>query len=458
MSRADRIRRLAPVLALVVRFGLGVVLLVVAVGVFGWLERTRPEPGQVDPESIRPRVAVLELRPMAVERSWTGFGTARAMDAADVPARVTATVLEIPPSIEAGTTVTAGAVLARLDPTDFEARLRAATESVADLSAQLEGLTIEQARLADQLELLEERVRLAEAELARVEDAAGSGAARPREVDAARAALAAVRGERVSILGRLEAIPPTRTATEARRAAAEAQRTQAAADLDRCVIRAPDAPAPPAGSGPRRWVVQSVDIEPGEAVAAGQRIARVVDPGRLEIPVRLPAAARRGIAVGDPVQLQPAGDAAELGQRGRIAGTIARIAPEDDPATRTATVYVELLQAAGDAGAIAPGRFVRATVRESDRTPRIIVPRRSLAGERLLVVDEDGLVRGRDVERWFDVRGSYPETGLADGDWVALRDPPPAGTRIVVAPTRRIIDGTAVIPVAGGEAVGGVAP
>lgn len=102
MSRADRIRRLAPVLALAVRFGLGLILLVVAVGVFRWLERTRPEPGQVDPESIRPRVAVLELRPMAVERTWTGFGTARAMDAADVPARVTATVLEIPPASKPG--------------------------------------------------------------------------------------------------------------------------------------------------------------------------------------------------------------------------------------------------------------------------------------------------------------------------------------------------------------------
>ncbi len=256
MSRADRIRRLAPVLALAVRFGLGLILLVVAVGVFRWLERTRPEPGQVDPESIRPRVAVLELRPMAVERAWTGFGTARAMDAADVPARVTATVLEIPAGIEAGTTVIAGEVLARLDPTDFQARLRAATEAVAELTAQLEALAIERVRLADQLELLEERVHLAEAELARVEDAAGSGAARPREVDAARAALAAVRGERVAILGRLEAIPPTIAATEARRAAAEAQRTQAAADLERCVIRAPLAPPPPAGSGPRREVVQ----------------------------------------------------------------------------------------------------------------------------------------------------------------------------------------------------------
>ncbi len=199
-------------------------------------------------------------------------------------------------------------------------------------------------------------------------------------------------------------------------------------------------------------------MEPGEAVAAGQRVARVVDPGRLEIPIRLPAAARRGLAVGDRVGLQPAGDAAGPAERGLVTAGIARIAPEDDPGTRTVTVYVELLQAAGDLGAIAPGRFVRATVRESDRTPRIIVPRRSLAGERLLVVGEDGLVRGRDVERWFDVRGTYPETGLPDGDWVALREPPPAGTRIVVTPTRRIVDGTAVIAVTGAEATGGAAP
>ncbi len=455
MSRADRLRRLAPALALAIRFGIGVILLLVAVGVFGWLERTRPEPGQVDPESIRPRVAVLDLRPMPVEREWTGYGTARAMDAADVPARVTATVLEVAPGLEAGSTVSAGAVLVRLDPTDFVARLRAATEAVRDLEAQVEALAIEELRLADQLELLEERVRLAEAELARVEEAAGSGAARPREVDAARTALAVVRGERVSVLGRLEAIPPTRSATEARRAAAAAQRTQAETDLDRCVIRAPDTPAAPAGAGPRRWVVQALDVEPGEAVAAGQRIARVVDPGRLEIPIRVPAAARRGIVAGDPVLVQPAGDAVGPDGRAAVTASIARIAPEDDPVTRTTTIYVELLQAADDAGAIAPGRFVRAAVRESDRTPRIIVPRRSLSGERLLVVGEDGRVRGLNVERWFDVRGAFPQTGLADRDWVALRDPPPTGTRIVVAPTRRIVDGAAVIAVPAGDEAGG---
>ncbi len=457
MSRADRLRRLAPALALAIRFGIGMVLLVAAVGVFQWLQRTRPEPGQVDPESIRPRVAVMELRPMPVERVWTGFGTARAMDAADVPARVTATVLEVAPGLEAGSTVAAGAVLVRLDPTDFAARLQSATQAVRDLQSQVQALAIEEARLADQLELLGERVRLAEAELARVEEAAGSGAARPREVDAARSVLAAVRGERVAVLGRLEAIPPTRASTEARLAAAEAQRTQAEADLDRCVILAPDTPVS-AGGGARRWIIQALDVEPGEAVAAGQRIARVVDPGRLEIPIRVPAAARRGIAIGDPVQVQPAGDAAGLGDRATVAATIARIAPEDDPVTRTATIYVELFQAADDAGAIAPGRFVRASVRESDRTPRIIVPRRSLTGERLLTVGDDGLVRGLDVERWFDVRGTFPQTGLADRDWVALREPPPAGTRIVVAPTRRIVDGAVVIAVPAGEDAGGGDP
>ncbi len=459
MSRAERLRRLAPLLAFGFRLAVGVGALLLAVGIFRWLEASRPEPDRLDPEELRTRVEVFPARPLPVRRSWTGYGTARAMNVADVPARVASTVIAIPERIEEGVGLAAGEVIARLDPADFEARLAAAEQAVADLDAQLDRLEVDERRLRDRLELVDERVEVAEAELRRVEEAAAAGVAREREVDAARAALSTVRSERSTLLGQLDALPSSRASLRARRAAAVSDRRVAATDLERTVIRNPlGDPDAPGAADARRWRLQSLDVEIGESVQPGQRIARVLDPGRIEVPVRVPAAARRSLRVGDPVELVGASDVEELGERAVIRSTVARISPEDDPATRTTTVYVELRQAPGDAAAVAPGRFLRATVSDGDAGDRILVPRRSLDGDRLWIVGDDGRLRGLAVEPWYDVRGAYPSTGLPDRDWVVLRDPPPAGTPVVLRPGRRVADGLAVTPVPVEETVAAETP
>jgi multidrug resistance efflux pump len=434
------------VLALGFRLLVGVVVLLAAFGIFNWLQNTRPEPGRVDPDALRPRVTVFTAEALPVRRTWTGYGTARAMDTADVPARIAATVVSIPDHIDEGVAVGAGEVLARLDATDFEARLIAAEQALLDLDAQIARVDVDEARLRDRLELLDQRVGLAEAELARVEDAAASGAARPREVDIALGALAAVRGERSLVRGQLDALPSTRASLAARRAGTDADRRLAAMNVERCIIRNPLGD-PDTEADDRRWIVQALDVEIGESVVLGQRIARVLDPGRIEVPIRVPSSARRRLRVGDTVELVGISDVNELGDQAVVRSTIARIAPEDDQTTRTTTVYAELRQAPADAAGIAPGRFLRARVQDALTGDRVLVPRRSFDGDRIYVVDDDGLVRGIAVDPWFDVRGEFPATGLPDQDWVVLRDPPAPGTQIVLTPGRRTSDGQMVVPV-----------
>src|SRR5688500_5470189 len=87
-----------------------VAVLGVAGLIFKILAASRPQPAPSGTANAAPRVVVMRAAPVPVRRQWHGFGTARAMDAADVPARVTATVIERPEHIRPGRTVTRGEI------------------------------------------------------------------------------------------------------------------------------------------------------------------------------------------------------------------------------------------------------------------------------------------------------------------------------------------------------------
>jgi biotin carboxyl carrier protein len=100
------------------------VVLAAAGAVYGLLVRTRPLPSKSDDPPAPRRVEVMQARAVPVRRQWQGFGTAAARDKADIPAEVTAVVVEIPPRIVVGAEVEKGEILCRLDDTDFVAQTR----------------------------------------------------------------------------------------------------------------------------------------------------------------------------------------------------------------------------------------------------------------------------------------------------------------------------------------------
>ncbi|MFK7959469.1 MAG: efflux RND transporter periplasmic adaptor subunit [Phycisphaerales bacterium] len=438
--RSNRLPR--TLIAFVVRTVVALIVLAIAVGIFQQLKATRPAPGRVDTDAERLRVPVLALDAVPVRRTWVGYGTARAMNAADVPARVAATVASIPASVEEGAPIDPGAVLAQLDDRDFRAAVEAARQRVAELDARLSGLDVDARVLRDQLELADERVTVAQNDLRRVQEASDRGAARDREIDAAISALSSVRSDRARTQAELDRIPSARASVVATRASALADVSVTELALERTVIVNPFGAAGEPGPPPA-FVIQSMDVEPGESVVPGQRVARIVDPGRLEIPIRVPASARRTLGPGDPVALYEPGD--PPGEPS-FQTTIARIAPEDSVETRTTLVYAELRQAPNDLSGLAPGRFVRAEIAAGEPERRVIVPRRSLDGDRMLIVGEGGMLRQIDARPLYGVTMLRPETGLPDTDWVVLADPPPDGTQVVLSPSRRLVDGRVVDP------------
>ena len=386
-----------------------------------------------------PRISVIRAAKIPVQRQWRGFGTAVAINSADVPARITATVSRIPDNIVAGANVNKDQLLIALDASDFRRQVEIAQRTVADLDAQLAMLVVQQEKLSTKLELESQDVSLAENERNRIEKLISRGAANPRDLDTAKRMVIETQIARLESAKTLEELGPRRQQLEAQRSAEQSSLQLAQQNLDRCQI-----------TSPIDGTLQSVDIEVGENLNSGDRVARVVNLERIEVPLKLPASGRSKIAIGDRVQLQAANQSDQVWD-----ANIARIGPEDDVSTRTFTVYIELTQnpinspsATMSRKSLAPGMFVAGIVTSGQSQSRWIVPRRSVQDGRIFVID-GGVIRTRPVDVEFVSEGQHPEFHLPDDQWAVLHTQEPflrKGDLVVINGSISLHEGQIVDP------------
>jgi len=421
-------------LSVLFRIGVCAALLIAAVSTFIVLESMRPEPEASDTGAAVARVQVIEAAPVEVLRQWEGYGTAMAMDSANIPARVTATVVEKATDMRVGRRVKRGEIIARLDESDFARQVEIADQSLKDLDAQLARLIVEEASWVRRAELTTADVKLAAAEYERIKGAYEKDAAKEREVDQARRALNAAVMLEVAAKEQLDTIPSRRAALLANKASQEASRNLALQNLERCRI-----------VSPIDGVLQDVDIEIGENVMVGQRIARVVNLDAIEVPLLLPSSSRQFIAVGDDVRLVASGAAAQVWD-----AHVSRISPEDDSGTRTMRVFAELRQNPATGNALSPGQFVQGKVVSRQAVTRWVVPRRSLNSERLKIIDQSR-INSVPIEVDFYLEQAFPQFGLPDEQWVALAEPLPVGTQVVVDGSRTLAIGSPALAVVASE-------
>jgi multidrug resistance efflux pump len=398
-------------IAWITRAVAALVVLAITLGIAGWLNATAPKPAEVKGVATLTQVKVFEARAIPMRRQWRGYGVAAALDRADIPARVTATVTSIPPHIQAGRPVTVKDVIAELDGSDFLRQLELAQQRIAELDALLAQIQVEATRYQERLKIEAEDVRLAENEVRRITGLVKDNAAKQFELEAVQRVLLNAQRAELATRELIDKIEPRKTAWKALRDGQDATLKLAQQNLDRCKI-----------FSPINGVLQTVDVKVGESLTAGQRVARVASLDRVEVPMQLPVAARADIAIGGRVELTATNDTKQCWE-----AKITRLSPEDDAATRTMTVFVEVNQhelAAqfGNIGAgrlLAPGQFVGATVWSEIIEPRWIVPRRSIRAGRVLVV-KAGVILSRPVTIDYLSEGRVPQLGVPDDQWAVL--------------------------------------
>ena len=261
--------------------------------------------------------------------------------------------------VEVGSVVQQGDVLLRLDARTLDAHLAEAEAAVAEAGANLE---------------------VAERKAQRVGELAAQKLVSQQEADEVHAA---------------------RTSAGARLATATASRDSARVQRDFTVVRAPAA-----------GVVSARSVQPGQVVAAGTELLRLIRDGRLEW--------RAELAVTDLLRVDPGATVfVRSPEGGEVAGTVRRVSPALDPQRRIGMIYADL----PEPGALRAGMFAQGRV--------------ALGQASVLLVPVDAIVRrdGRahvfvvDADRRVHERGV--ETGTIFGERIEVRSGLDGDERVV---------------------------
>jgi len=245
---------------------------------------------------------VVRAGPMTLEQGLPVSGSLRAVNSAVVKSRAAGELQGL--AVREGDTVSAGQVLARVDATETQARLRQAREQAEAARAQIDTAQ--------------------------------------RQFDNNKALVDQGFISRTALDTSQNALNAARATHQAALAAADMARK----GLDDTVLRAPI-------SG----LVSQRLVQPGERVGIDSRIVEIVDLRQLEVEAVLSASDSVQVRVGQAAQLQVEGSPRPIGAR------IARINPSAQAGSRGVLAYLSLDDAAGlRQGLFAQGRIATGSV------------------------------------------------------------------------------------------------
>lgn len=263
----------------------------------------------------------------------------------------------------------------------------------------------------------------------------GQAAGARASVAAAEANVAVVRQRRDAARQLYEAGATSRLDAEAAQAALEAAEAELAVARAQAAASGEQA-ARTVISSPIAGVVSDRAVERGEPVSAGDPIVTVVDSRQLELSGQIPVEQAAGVAVGQAVEFT-----LDAYPNRRFGGTVARIDPRADPATRQVGIYVRMPNP-GDS--IIAGQFARGRVL-GEQQNALVVPQAAVrtAGEEQFVL---AITEGRVERRQVTLGTRDAARGL-----VEIRSGLQPGDRVLSVPNAQIAEGTTVTIAGEGE-------
>jgi RND family efflux transporter MFP subunit len=349
----------------------------------------------------RPAVPVLvaraETRPM--ERTVTIAGSLAAQESSVLSTKVPGRLRRV--TVDVGSRVAEGDVVAEIEPRDYELRLQMAAAALAearvslglDLDGKEDAVNVEYATLVRQARaVLEESAKHVE----RVRRLSASDIASRSELDTAEATHAVAQARHETAMEEAR----SRVAVLAQR---RAEYEIAQKQLEDTRVRAPFAGA-----------IQTRTASPGEYVATGAPIVTLVQIDPLRLRLEVPERDAFLVATGQSVRLVAEGLART--HHGRVV----RMSPALDARSRALRVEAQV----PNDGTLRPGLFVRADIVVTPDEPGLAVPRRALvtfAGIKKIFIIQDGAALEHNVS-----------TGREGGDWIEIRSGLDPGATVIL--------------------------
>lgn len=348
------------------------VLLAGGVEIFVLLWETRPVAEQTDTAMLPPRVEVRTLVPEDIREIFVGYGSARADREATISAEVSGRIVRVPDSVKDGAAVKAGEVLVRIDDRQYQREFDRAQSQLGDVDAQLARLDVERSNIARLIEIAEQEVKVTEDEYNRLKGLFEENLASKKERDFARLAYQTRLRELRGLENERALIPARKNELVAVRGSRTAEVELAKLNVERCTIRSPFG-----------GQIEEMQVEAGDRLPIGGQIARLVDIRFIEVPVELPLSDRPRIDIGSHCQLSM-----DSMPGVHWVATVRRLSPMSDTASRTFTAYVEV-DNEEQTTPLVPGFFLTARIDGPMIANALVVPRGSILGDHVLVVNDD---------------------------------------------------------------------
>lgn len=386
------------------------------------LMRLKQEPPRDEEAKPHLVVEVQRLTRQDYTEWLLSYGTARALRQSNVAAEVAGRIKRVADELEAGQFVEAGQELVWIDDTDLRqqetatlARLEQARAAYRRFQKMLEGID-------KNLTLARLELDTARRQLERIREAVRRGAASASDLDAQLLTLRARERAVQELENQKESLQQDLEGARAELNAVEATLAQVRENLTRTVVRAPYA----------GFIVERL-AQPGNYVAPGTVLFRIVDRSTVEVTVPLPAGRYGQVTPGKSVELR-------LREDGPViwSGEVTRVAPAVDSASRMFDVYIEV-RGQGPVAPVPPGAFVVAHVEARHFKNVFVIPRVALLEGRVFVVETEATDGELGV-----VRERVPEILEYMPDVVLVRDGFEEGEEVVVTNVDLVADGTTV--------------
>jgi RND family efflux transporter MFP subunit len=362
------------------------------------------------------RVKVTKAIQSKLPRAVVVNGTLAAEEQVDLSMKVAGRILQI--FVDLGSKVRQGQPLIKLEPADFELRVRQAEAAYEQARVrlglmpgsqeQVEDIDPQQMGVVRQAKALLEEARLTQE---RMESLFKDGLIAHSQLDDAMAAFQVADARYQDAL------------EEARNRQALMIQRRAELDIARKQLSDSTLHAPIDGG------IQERHVSPGQFVAVGDKVLTVVRIDPLRLKLALPERESADVRKDQEVRIRVEGDP------DTYTGHIARISPAISADNRTLMVEAEV---SNKDGRLRPGSFARAEIITKSEQPVILVPDSS-------IITFAGITKVMSLERNQTIEKRV-KTGRKSGKWVEVVEGISSGEPVVVEPGN-LVSGEAVNPV-----------
>ncbi len=375
-----------------------------------------------------------------------GFGNVQAARSWEAISEVSGAIIWRHPDLDTGNLLREGTKVLKIDPTAYELQVAQAEADLAALDAEAAQLDIDATNTERLLALEQDRLDLAETELARVRDLVERGVSSQSGLDGQERATLQVRRTTVELQNALDLIPTRRKKLDAQMARTTAILARARRDLGKTDIVVPV-----------DLRVGTVHVEQHQFVTAGQPLVTADDVSQAQITAQIPLMSFRRLMGGGG-----AGSALSLGDmptrfNGISAevrlvsdpsqtwtGRLVRVESALDPQARSAPAVIVVDDPYANTNPplhlpLVPNMYAEVILTGPVISTSVKVPGSAVHGGDLVYLrDADGRLELREVSvAWRQDGQAVLSGGIAPGEEVILGDLVPAIPGMIVTPAER---------------------